>query len=702
MPGRPGYRLLTLALVCILLAGACADEDEPAATSTTPPTTQPANTTLATTTTTAAPTTTSTPATTTTSTTVPALEPIEGVITVGLVGGTVTTNNYWAFMDPEASFQNGYLLGHSHPGLYRLSLPDFRHVPLLAVDAAPELVLEGGNWTATIPIRESFEWSDGEPVTAEDLVFSFAVGNEFELGGNWQTYRPVLQPDDPETEDVDEAIPWIAGVEALNDRTVKITFNGGPENPPGLVIYQNGILFHPFVPEHFWAPVVDDCRIADDPMTCLYEADGAGEPSAGTMIYDSWAPGIGASIVANPTYYYRGVTYTVYDNFVYTQTGGAHDLDETHYGEPGNTIVSQWTDGPFVEEVRFIEYDSPEAHLGAFLRGDIDVAFAVTFGGVEAEIRERLQAEPDIEMASNPNEAFRYLAFNLRKAPMDNPAFRRALALMIDKEFVTDEVLSSEAIPMYSLIPPQNTFWHTDDIERWGAGLPQGARFEAAVQMLADEGYTWATVPEALVDDNGGYTGEFVPGQGLRQPDGTPVPELELLTPTGDFDPLMSAFAVWIGEWAERLDVPIARRAADVPTIVEAIGFAGPPPGGLDWDMYMFYWAGGDPSLPCTAHQAFFDADQDAATGSGFNLPGYNDPEFETLSDAFEAATSIEAAQGICAAMERNISENLPYIVLFRTYIIDAWRTNLEFAVTEVLSGLSGFLNGLGQVKLRE
>ncbi len=49
------------------------------------------------------------------------------------------------------------------------------------------------------------------------------------------------------------------------------------------------------------------------------------------------------------------------------------------------------------------------------------------------------------------------MGLNLRKAPMSDPAFRRALALVIDKEFLAGEALASEVIPMHSLIPLQNT-----------------------------------------------------------------------------------------------------------------------------------------------------------------------------------------------------------------------------------------------------
>jgi ABC-type transport system substrate-binding protein len=221
------------------------------------------------------------------------------------------------------------------------------------------------------------------------------------------------------------------------------------------------------------------------------------------------------------------------------------------------------------------------------------------------------------------------------------------------------------------------------------------------VQILTDAGYTWSTNPEAQTDDEGNYTGIFVDGEGMTQPDGTPVPELELLAPGPGYDPLRSTFATWIGQWGERLGIPMDVNPTDFNTIVD-LTFP-PQEDGLGWDMYMLGWGGGDPSLPCTSHQAFFGADQDAVTGGGFNTPGYNNEEFEALSEAHDLATSIEEARGICAEMEKNISENLPYIVLFSTPLTDAWRANIDFPITDVLGGINGFPNAwAGQVIVSE
>ncbi|MCJ7724947.1 MAG: ABC transporter substrate-binding protein, partial [Acidimicrobiia bacterium] len=469
------------------------------------------------------------------------------------------------------------------------------------------------------------------------------------------------------------------------------------------------IAFHSILPEHFWGPVVDACKAEADPKACLYAASGAGQPSAGTNTFNTWEPGAFASIVANKDYYYKDVVYTVFDDLTFTQVGGAFGIDESYGAGGGGEILSTYTDGPFVDEVIYSEYGSQDAAYLAFLEGDVD--YVLNPSGVPSGRRDQLLAEDGLEFAVNPSEGFRYLAFNLRKAPMNIDAFRQALAYVIDKEFMTQSVLAGAGIPIYSLVPQSQAAWYTDEVNKWGLGSSEGERFDMAVQVLKDAGFTWSTEPLAVlteddpdtadVDESGEYTGIFIDGQGMTMPDGTLVPELELLAPGPGYDPLRSTFATWIGVWGDRLGIPIDVNPTDFNTIVD-LTFP-PQEDGLGWDMFMLGWGGGDPSLPCTSHQAFFGWDQDAVIGGGFNTGGYNNPEFEALSDALDLATTVEEARGICNDMEKNISENLPYIVLFSTPLTDAWRTGVVFPITNVLGGLNGFPNAwVGQVLVTE
>ena len=601
---------------------------------------------------------------------------IGGTFQTALVAD-LTTDNFWAYLDTESSVHNGYILGQSHPALYTLSVPDFLNIPVLAVGEAPAAAADGAGFSATVPLREGMTWSDGEAVDANDFVFTFDVVREFALGSNWLSNTPEQ----------------VTSVEAVDDYSVKINFS----EAPGLSIYQNGVNFLSILPEHFWASVVDEARGSEDPKATLYAASGAGEPSAGTNIFEKWEAGAFASILANPDYFFVDTVYTTYGDLSWSQVGPA--VDETLYGSGSGDVLSEYTDGPFVGEIIYSEYGSQDAAYLAFTEGEVD--YVLNPSGIPTGRREELRALEGVEFAINPSEGFRYMAFNLRKAPMNNEAFRQAFAYVIDKEFVTGSVLGGAALPIYSLVPEANAAWYTDEVNKWGFGMSEGERFEMAVQVLTDAGYGWSTDPVAHVDDDGEFTGVFTDGEGMTQPDGSAVPEVELMTPGPGYDPLRSTFATWIGQWGERLGVPMDVNPTDFNAIVDAT--FPPQEDGLGWDIYMLGWGGGDPSLPCTSHQAFFGADQDAVTGGGFNTPGYNDADFEALSGEFDVATDLATARTICADMEKNISENLPYIVLFSTPITDAWRANVVFPIEDVLGGINGFPNAwAGQVLVTE
>ena len=83
---------------------------------------------------------------------------------------------------------------------------------------------------------------------------------------------------------------------------------------------------------------------------------------------------------------------------------------------------------------------------------------------------------------------------------MSDPAFRDALAAMIDKEFVTENLLQGVAFPLYVILPEGNMKWYNEEVatelaEVGYAGLDDNTRRASAIQLLNDAGYTWDTTP---------------------------------------------------------------------------------------------------------------------------------------------------------------------------------------------------------------
>jgi hypothetical protein len=230
--------------------------------------------------------------------------------------------------------------------------------------------------------------------------------------------------------------------------------------------------------------------------------------------------------------------------------------------------------------------------------------------------------------------------------------------------------------------------------------MTEAERLDAAIGVLEAAGYTWTTRPQAVRDDSGDYTGEIITGEGLTQPDGTPVPELDYLVPA-DRKP-RSIAGDWVSRFAAPLGITITWQPTDLDTIVELIGFGEgfPPEDGLGWDMVTF-GTGPPRDWPCFEHQAAFDADNDVTVNPAFfaqNITGYHNDEFEALSDALDAATTLDEARAVCADMERHIADNLPVIVLWNRVITEFWRDTIELPDTRLLGGISFWAFMLGKV----
>ena len=66
---------------------------------------------------------------------------------------------------------------------------------------------------------------------------------------------------------------------------------------------------------------------------------------------------------------------------------------------------------------------------------------------------------------------------------------------------------------------------------------------------------------------------------------------------------------------------------------------------------------------------------------------------FDAAADAFEAATDVATAAELTMEMDLILAEELPYVVLFRTPIIEAYFANVQFPAEVIMGGHSGFPN---------
>ena len=592
---------------------------------------------------------------------------VEHVYQIG-ISADLTTTNYWAYLGPDGTIWNQYVLGGDKPSLYTYSAQRYDWVPSVAADFPTALQEEqvGGEtlWATEVQLKEGVQWSDGTEVTAEDFVFTAQTVADMQLSGNWPS---IVDPE------------YFDHAEALDPHHLKIYF----KQKPGLARWQFGLAFMPMMSKTYWEPVVTAAMQAADvteQQKALYAHVPDHEPSAGGFGFHKWERGAFAEKAQNSRYFFTDSVVTQYANGAYeTMKPGAYEFSA--YGDPGGDKSLEYTVGPYAESTIYSIYGSQDATVLALKKGDID--FMLNPLGLSRGLQKQLEGEDGLTVIENPNDGVRYLGFNFRKAPMESQAFREAVATLIDKEFISQTVLQGVAFPVYAMVPEGNRAWYNPHVPQIGKDMTRGERISRVIELLKSEGFTWETEPRVSED------GRFVEqrGEGLKMPDGQPMPAISILAPSPGYDPLRSTFAIWIERWLNEVGIPVHADLTGFNLIVEKVFDQ------QDFDMWILGW--GLTLYPDYLESFFHSRHSDL---EGHNAGGYNNPEFDRLADELLAETEVEAARELVFEMQEFLAEDLPYVTLFDTPLVEAYRSDrIEYPYTHSLGGLQ---NGAGLTTL--
>jgi oligopeptide transport system substrate-binding protein len=291
-------------------------------------------------------------------------------------------------------------------------------------------------------IQQGAVWSDGSPVTADDIVYTFVHLADPTTQNPWMWFFypikgitefnsgkfPQSVVDDPKT----------GGVRKVDDRTVQI-YGDGPDadgDPipflPALLAYQATV----FVPKAY---------VIKDP---LHWADnGVGLVSGGPWICTAWTHSVSIVYDINPKY---NLPFKAGIQHVTTPIGIANAMT-------------------------------------AFLNQEIDYQHSLSAAGV-AQIR----ADPKLNPLMHFFSWFQtvWTAFNMWMPPMDNPKLRMALSKSVDRVTMCSTVLYGLATPAYSCLPPGFPA-HNPDLDSI-----QSFDVPAAQQLLSDAGYKGGIDPK--------------------------------------------------------------------------------------------------------------------------------------------------------------------------------------------------------------
>jgi peptide/nickel transport system substrate-binding protein len=128
-----------------------------------------------------------------------------------------------------------------------------------------------------------------------------------------------------------------------------------------------------------------------------------------------------------------------------------------------------------------IVYGSHDAIAAALEKGECDRTRYI----LKPSILQDLQKVKNVVAKGYPNHGIYIVSYHTRRAPLNDPAFRRALAHVIPTDLINEAILSGLADPGGSVIAPANQFWHNPAVK------PYPTDANKAKKILGEAGYTW-------------------------------------------------------------------------------------------------------------------------------------------------------------------------------------------------------------------
>jgi oligopeptide transport system substrate-binding protein len=244
--------------------------------------------------------------------------------------------------------------------------------------------------TWTFRLRDNLQWSDGQPLTAHDFVFAFRRLLDPETAASLAYFMYMLE--NAEAVNSGALPPTALGVTAAGTRELVLKLDKPYPYLPERLLYPTG---HP-VPRH----VIE--RVGDDWIKPEHWV------SNGAYTLADWQPLAHVRLARNDLFYDPAAIETV----VY------HPLAN--------------------EQSAYNRFRTGEVHaVGTFPAGELD--------WIKANMADSLRLSPLLSIV--------YLVFNTTTPPFSDPRVRQALAMMIDRQVLTDQVQRSGNQPNRSFVP---------------------------------------------------------------------------------------------------------------------------------------------------------------------------------------------------------------------------------------------------------
>ena len=281
---------------------------------------------------------------------------------------------------------------HLYEQLFMFNILSGELEPLLA----SEMTWEDDYSAVTVKLQEGTAFSDGTPLTADDVVFSYNLPQSVD----GLPYSGITR--------------YVSAVEMVDERTVKLVCEAEVNNPGMVNVYLQSI---PIMPKHIWEPLMEETANGGEAITAIIDMEPVG---SGPYKIDL-ASAQQIVLIRNDEYW-------------------------------GNEIHGQPVPKYLVHP---IPASNDDANL-AFSRGDIDLS--QTFLPQVWKIWEEQEMPAGTWFKDQPYHvpgAIPALQINISRPGLDNKLVRRALAYSINYAQIAETAMSRYSSPMQpSLIIP--------------------------------------------------------------------------------------------------------------------------------------------------------------------------------------------------------------------------------------------------------
>jgi oligopeptide transport system substrate-binding protein len=282
--------------------------------------------------------------------------------------------------------------------------------------------------TYTFYLRRDALWSNGDPVTAQDFVYGLRRSAAPSTASN---YAHVLLPIENAAEVLTGVLPSNElGVTALDEYTLQISMRD--PTPYFLALLNHSVTY----PVHR-ASVEEHGSAFSRPGNLV---------SNGAYILSDWVLRTRIDLVKNENYW---------------------DADRV-----------------IIEKVQYFPFEDRSTALKQFRAGKLHWTDTVPNNQFKW-----LQKHYPNELVTSPWLASYYFGFNLQREPfIESPGLRRALALAIDRDLLTEKVAQFGEQPSYTLVPP-GIMDYVSPLPEW-AEWTQAERNEEARRLYTEAGYS--------------------------------------------------------------------------------------------------------------------------------------------------------------------------------------------------------------------